>query len=96
MIDIYIIYKNITVLMAEEVQNIMKANLGNYKGVMLCNRPGEDLKNQVEKPFISRVSAKDNWGLLPEKKRQELIERKKGCTTLNQHKLWLNNLKKQV
>ena len=56
--------------MSEEVQNIMKANLGNYKGVMLCNRPGEDLKNAVEKPFISRVNPKDNWGLLPEKKRE--------------------------
>ncbi len=57
----------------------MKANIGNYKGVMLCNRPGEEIKGEVEKPFISRVNPKDSWGLLPEKKKlldeDENIER---------------------
>lgn len=32
---------------------------------MLCNRPNEEIRIEVEKPFISRVDPKDSLGLNP-------------------------------
>ena len=45
--------------------NLPANNLGNYKGLMLCSRPNEEIRIQVEKPFISRVDPKvpSGWNL---------------------------------
>jgi len=38
------------------------SGLGNYKGVMLCNRPGFEIK-ETEKPFLSRVATNEKLGI---------------------------------
>ncbi len=50
-----------------------KGSIGNYKGVMLCNRPNEmqgfskgDRDGPV--PFVSRVDPKESLGINPTKK----------------------------
>jgi hypothetical protein len=53
--------------------NAPKASIGNYKGVMLCNRPNEfgqvqKPERQGKAPFISRVDPKEQIGLNPTKK----------------------------
>lgn len=47
------------------------ANIGNYKGVMLCNRPNEPTaKPKADKtPFISRVTPAQQLGLNPTDKK---------------------------
>ena len=40
----------------------MDAN-GNYKGLMLCSRPNDEIKIIVQKPFISRVNPHEDLGL---------------------------------
>jgi hypothetical protein len=47
-----------------------KASIGNYKGVMLCNRPNElgqakRPERQGPIPFLSRVEPHENIGLNP-------------------------------
>ncbi len=56
-----------------EGDGLPKASIGNYKGVMLCNRPNEfgqvqKPERQGKAPFISRVDPKDKIGLNPTKK----------------------------
>ena len=50
--------------------NLPANNLGNYKGLMLCSRPNEEIRIQVEKPFISRVDPKVPSGWNPVKARE--------------------------
>lgn len=50
---------------------------GNYKGVMLCNRPNVDSNIVKYKPFVSRVDKKENLGINPIKKIE--INRPKKC-----------------
>lgn len=61
-----------------------KTSIGNYKGVMLCNRPN-DFGNQQkaadyggEKPFLSRVTAEEGMGWNPTKKPLPRMAKKKG------------------
>jgi hypothetical protein len=45
-----------------------KGSIGNYKGVMLCNRPpdaGAAPKKEGNGAFISRVTVKEQIGLNP-------------------------------
>lgn len=59
-----------------------KASIGNYKGVMLCNRPNEfgqqrkQDKNGLE-PFNSRVDCKVPIGWNPTLKLQPKVNQKK-------------------
>lgn len=41
------------------------ADENNFRGVMMCNRPGEALTYVKERPFISRVDPKEQVGLNP-------------------------------
>lgn len=49
-----------------------KASIGNYKGVMLCNRPVDNLaggrESRPDQPFVSRVVPKEQVGWNPTKK----------------------------
>jgi myosin heavy subunit len=77
----------------------VKQSIGNYKGVMLCNRPNDPSdKPQREgpTPFISRVTVKEQLGLNPATKQaQVLVRPKKTLEILNRHKQWLFQLQKQ-
>ena len=60
-----------------------KASIGNYKGVMLCNRPNEfGLQRRPERtglePFNSKVDPKLPLGWNPAMKLQPRTKRKKG------------------
>jgi hypothetical protein len=76
-----------------------KTSIGNYKGVMLCNRPN-DFGNQPrvaeyggEKPFLSRVTADDQVGWNPTKKPMPKMTRKKDPNSvLLKHKKFLRQL----
>merc|ERR1712046_9125 len=73
----------------------------NYKGVMLCDRPGIEVSRDVggdgsrQLPFLSAVSAPEQLGLNPVKK--EHLNSTKGTTkpknvVLSNHKRWLHSL----
>lgn len=76
----------------------------NYKGVMLCDRPGIDVSRDVggvgdgsqqSVPFLSAVSAPEQLGLNPIRK--EHLNSSKGTTkpknvVLSNHKRWLHSL----
>lgn len=53
----------------------------NFRGVMMCNRPGEQLTYVKERPFISRVDPKEPIGLNPVSKTMVAF-RKKSFTEL--------------
>ena len=60
-----------------------KASIGNYKGVMLCNRPndvGQAARPEREgnQPFRSRVYPPEPLGWNPSKKLQPRVTKKKG------------------
>jgi len=78
-----------------------KASIGNYKGVMLCNRPNEFGQQRApertgDTPFQSRVGAADplGWGkaakLLPRRARA-----KKSNAVLARHRAFLSELEQQ-
>lgn len=46
--------------------------LGNFKGVMLCNRPGVAEASVPQKPFLSRVAVKGQLGIAPAKEEEEV------------------------
>ncbi len=65
--------------MGDEVGD--RGSIGNYKGVMLCNRPpdaGVKTKTDGTGPFISRVTVKEPIGLNPtvQKPMQRLAPKK--------------------
>ena len=73
-------------------------SIGNYKGVMLCNRPndpGATVKQQGKGPFISRVTPLEQLGLTPSLK--VTVRRAKGrnLEILNRHKKWLLQLQQR-
>ena len=80
-------------------ENIVKQSIGNYKGVMLCNRPNDPAEKPQRDgpaPFISRVTVKEQLGLNPANKPGLKPEKpKKTLEILNRHKLWLKQLQKQ-
>lgn len=79
-----------------------KASIGNYKGVMLCNRPNEfGLQRRPERtglePFNSRVDPKLPLGWNPAMKLQPRTKRKKADpnSILVRHKKFLKQLEAQ-
>lgn len=78
-----------------------KASIGNYKGVMLCNRPNEfgqvqKPERQGKAPFISRVDPKEKIGLNPTKKVIVVQKRKKDTNSiLTRHKRYLKMLQEK-
>jgi hypothetical protein len=81
--------------------NIPKASIGNYKGVMLCNRPNEfgqvqKPERQGKPPFISRVDPKEKVGLNPTKKIINVPQKKKDANSiLVRHKRYLKMLQEK-
>lgn len=80
---------------------IPKASIGNYKGVMLCNRPNEfgqvqKPERQGKPPFISRVDPKAKIGLNPTKKIINVPQKKKDTNSiLIRHKRYLKMLQEK-
>ena len=78
-----------------------RASIGNYKGVMLCNRPNEfgqvqKPERQGKAPFISRVDPKEQIGLNPTKKIINVPEKKKDSNSiLTRHKRYLKMLQEK-
>jgi len=73
-----------------------KNNVNNFKGVMLCTRPNENIAVTKEKPFISRVDPKDNLGINPVKKVQTHVSVKKRNPVLQRHRQWLEEFKHKI
>lgn len=75
-----------------------KASIGNYKGVMLCNRPNEFGKKVPERsgniPFNSRVNPLEPIGWNPTAKLQPRAnkKRKNPNSVLLKHKKFLQDL----
>jgi len=74
----------------------LKNNLNNYKGVMLCTRPNENIGVSKDKPFISRVDPKAQIGINPVKKVQTYVPTKKANPVLLRHRVWLNQFKDKM
>jgi len=68
-----------------------KNNINNYKGVMLCTRPNENIGLVKDKPFVSRVDPKESLGINPVKKGQVVQSRKKVNPILAKHRAWLTD-----
>lgn len=81
-------------------------SIGNYKGVMLCNRPFAGVAAAAHKavgggsggnvPFRSAVIPHEPIGLNPSRERRAFIkmDRKKKNSVLSRHKKWLKQLQK--
>ena len=80
-------------------------SIGNYKGVMLCNRPFGGVAAAAHKaasggdghvPFRSAVIPHEPLGLNPSRERRAMVrvERKKKDSALSRHKKWLKQLQK--
>jgi len=74
----------------------LKNNINNYKGVMLCTRPNENIGVVKERPFVSRVDPKDRLGVNPVKKGAVVVMKRKGNPILQRHRAWLNTFKERV
>ena len=88
------------IMIAERpADSAVKQSIGNYKGVMLCNRPNDPADRPAREgpaPFISRVTVKEQLGINPALKQVENLQRpKKTLEILNRHKQWLFQLQKQ-
>jgi len=70
------------------------SSIGNYKGVMLCNRPTQLKEPEKAKPFISRVDPKDQLGTNPPAKKTFNTKRKPNMA-LAKHKHWLQKIQSQ-
>jgi len=73
-----------------------KNNINNYKGVMLCTRPNENINVAKDRPFISRVDPKGDLGLNPTKKLGPKQTRKFANPILQRHRAWLEEFKNKV
>jgi len=74
----------------------LKNNINNYKGVMLCTRPNENIGAVKDRPFVSRVDPKDRLGINPVKKNPNVVVKKRGNTILQRHRAWLNSFKDKM
>jgi len=64
-----------------------KVNIGNYKGVMLCNRPNQSSENSKRnRAFISRVDPKEPMGWNPVKKQILNVSKPKPKEILTRHR----------
>jgi hypothetical protein len=73
-----------------------KNNINNYKGVMLCTRPNENVGAVRDRPFISRVDPKEGLGVNPVNKVKEIRNRRKVNPVLQRHREWLREFKERV
>lgn len=71
----------------------LKNNINNYKGVMLCTRPNENIGVTKDRPFVSRVDPKDQIGLNPVKRAHSHVHRRKVNPALARHRQWLEGFK---
>lgn len=80
-------------------ESAVKQSIGNYKGVMLCNRPNDPSDKPVRDgpaPFISRVTVKEQLGINPSLKPVQTVQKpKKNLEILKRHRQWLVQLQKQ-
>jgi len=68
----------------------LKNNINNYKGVMLCTRPNENIGAVKDRPFVSRVDPKDQIGINPVRKIKTYKAAKRLNPVLQRHRAWLN------
>lgn len=62
-------------------------NIGNYKGVMLCNRPNQELPvSNKTQPFISRVKQSEPLGLVGRTKEINRDTKPRPQAILTRHK----------
>lgn len=79
-----------------------KTSIGNYKGVMLCNRPADLGQPKVidygqeGKPFLSRVMPDEGMGWNPPKRPMIKLQKKRDPNSaLVKHKQFLKKLEQQ-
>jgi hypothetical protein len=74
----------------------LKNNINNYKGVMLCTRPNENIGVAKERPFVSRVDPKDQLGVNPVKRVHNHVHKRKANPALSRHRQWLEDFKMKM
>jgi len=74
----------------------LKNNINNYKGVMLCTRPNENIGAVKDRPFVSRVDPKDQVGINPVKKIKTHAAVKRVNPILARHRAWLNQFTEKM
>jgi len=74
----------------------LKSNINNYKGVMLCTRPNENIAPTRDLPFVSRVDPKEQLGLNPVRKLRTHQPMKRGNPILRRHREWLEDFKQRM
>lgn len=80
------------------------SGLGNFKGVMLCNRPVDDPTSKLTGsgdepgPFRSMISAShgDKLGLTPCKTYESTVKKRGPSAALRRHVRWLKELQEQM
>eukprot|EP00933_Yihiella_yeosuensis_P041398 TRINITY_DN35786_c0_g1_i1.p1 TRINITY_DN35786_c0_g1~~TRINITY_DN35786_c0_g1_i1.p1 ORF type:complete len:419 (+),score=123.64 TRINITY_DN35786_c0_g1_i1:43-1299(+) len=80
------------------------SGLGNYKGVMLCNRPGDNssftgaASGEASEPFRSMISATygDQLGLTPCRDFVPTVKKRGPSAALRRHVRWLKELENQM
>jgi hypothetical protein len=79
------------------------SGLGNFKGVMLCNRPVDDPASKLTQsdepaPFRSMISAShgEQIGLTPCKTYEQTVKKRGSSAALRRHVRWLKELQGQM
>ncbi|CAJ1366832.1 unnamed protein product [Effrenium voratum] len=75
------------------------SGLGNFKGVMLCNRPSDDAKFAGEggkEPFRSAVASTSQPGLTPLRNFEPTVKKRGPSAALRRHVRWLRELQEQM
>lgn len=85
--------------------NVPLSGLGNYKGVMLCNRPPDDMsktrEDGTQPPFKSTVAAVEQLGLAPPRRAEAVgtsseVKLRGPSAALRRHCRWIKELQEQV
>lgn len=74
------------------------SGLGNFKGVMLCNRPNDDSKmaSDMKEPFRSAVAQTSELGLTPMRNFEPTVKKRGPSAALRRHVRWLRELQEQM
>jgi len=80
------------------------SGLGNFKGVMLCNRPADEPSSKVthvgeeNQPFRSMIAAGagEQIGLTPCKTYEPMVKKRGSSAALRRHVRWLKELQEQM
>lgn len=74
------------------------SGLGNFKGVMLCNRPNDDSKmaSDMKEPFRSAVAQTSELGLTPVRNFEPTVKKRGPSAALRRHVRWLRELQEQM